>query len=114
MTISTPNSSAYPLTTPLGPVQRGVQILLCDQTCPAGQVMKQPDQCGGAPLREGITIAFRADAGLAVAGFAVALAFVRGPRASPAHAAAPAAHHRAQAGPRRGRPARDRRDIVTM
>ena len=76
--------------------------------------MKQPDQCGGAPLREGITIAFRADAGLAVAGFAVALAFVRGPRASPAHAAAPAAHHRAQAGPRRGRPARDRRGIVTM
>ncbi len=56
---------------------------------------------------------------LMVAGFAVALGFVRGPRASPPHAAAPAAHHRAQAAPRRGRPGPGaagpaQRDIVTM
>ena len=56
-----------------------------------------------ATLSQGITIAFRADAALALGGFAVALGFVRGPRASPAHAAVPAAHHRVQAGPRRAR-----------
>jgi EmrB/QacA subfamily drug resistance transporter len=52
---------------------------------------------GAATLRHGITVAFRADAGLAVAGFVVALAFVRGPRASAAHAAVPAGHHRVRA-----------------
>ena len=57
-------------------------------------------------LRHGITIAFRVDAALALAGFAVAAGFVRGARTSPAHAAAPAAHHRVQAGPRGGRGAR--------
>ena len=41
-------------------------------------------------LRHGITIAFRVDAALALAGFAVAAGFVRGARTSPAHAAAPA------------------------
>jgi len=50
-----------------------------------------------ATLRHGITVAFRVDAALAVAGFVVALAFVRGPRASAAHAAATAAHHRVRA-----------------
>lgn len=50
-----------------------------------------------ATLRHGITVAFRIDATLAVAGFVVALAFVRGPRSSTAHAAAPAAHHRVRA-----------------
>ena len=50
-----------------------------------------------ATLRHGITLAFRIDAGLAVAGFVVALAFVRGPRSSAAHAAAPVAHHRVRA-----------------
>lgn len=50
-----------------------------------------------ATLRHGITVAFRIDAALAVAGFVVALAFVRGPRSSAAHAAAPAAHHRVRA-----------------
>ena len=50
-----------------------------------------------ATLRHGITVAFRVDAALAVAGFVVALAFVRGPRASAAHAAAPVAHHRVRA-----------------
>ena len=50
-----------------------------------------------ATLRHGITAAFRVDAALAVAGFVVAVAFVRGPRASAAHAAAPAGHHRARA-----------------
>lgn len=50
-----------------------------------------------ATLRHGITIAFRVDAALALAGFAVALGFVRGPRTSPAHAAVPAAHHRVRA-----------------
>jgi hypothetical protein len=50
-----------------------------------------------ATLSHGITIAFRVDAGLGLAGFAVALGFVRGPRTSPAHAAAPAAHHRVRA-----------------
>jgi EmrB/QacA subfamily drug resistance transporter len=50
-----------------------------------------------ATLRHGITVAFRIDAALAVAGFVVALAFVRGPRSSAAHAAAPVAHHRVRA-----------------
>lgn len=69
-------------------------------------------------LRHGITIAFRVDAGLALAGFAVAARFVRGARTSPAHAAAPVAHHRVQAGPRGrppgGRGGPDQREIVTM
>ena len=52
---------------------------------------------GAATLRHGITIAFRADAVLALAGFAVALGFVRGPRASPPHAAVAPAHHRVRA-----------------
>ena len=46
---------------------------------------------GAASLRQGIMIAFRADAVLALAGFAVAAGYVRGPRASAAHAAVPAA-----------------------
>ena len=50
-----------------------------------------------ATLRHGITVAFRVDAALAVGGFVVALAYVRGPRASAAHAAAPVAHHRVRA-----------------
>ena len=65
-------------------------------------------------LRHGITIAFRVDAGLALAGFAVAAGFVGGPRMSPGHAAVPAAHHRVQAGPRRRRPGPDGHEIVTM
>ena len=52
---------------------------------------------GAATLRHGITIAFRADAVLALAGFAVALGFVRGSRASPPHAAVAPAHHRVRA-----------------
>jgi hypothetical protein len=50
-----------------------------------------------ATLRHGITVAFRVDAALAVGGFMVALAYVRGPRSSAAHAAAPVAHHRVRA-----------------
>lgn len=50
-----------------------------------------------ATLRHGITVAFRVDAALAVGGFVVALAYVRGPRTSAAHAAAPLAHHRVRA-----------------
>jgi len=50
-----------------------------------------------ATLRHGITVAFRVDAALAVGGLVVALAYVRGPRTSAAHAAAPLAHHRVRA-----------------
>ena len=50
-----------------------------------------------ATLRHGITVAFRVDAALAVIGFVVALAFVRGPRGPAGHADAPPAHHRVRA-----------------
>jgi MFS family permease len=50
-----------------------------------------------ATLSAGISVAFRVDAVLAVAGFAVSAVFVRGPHRSPAHRAGPAAHHRVRA-----------------
>ena len=50
-----------------------------------------------ATLAGGITLAFRVDAVLALAGFAVAVRFVRGTRRSPAHQAAAAHHHRVAA-----------------
>jgi hypothetical protein len=50
-----------------------------------------------ANLSAGISIAFRIDAALAVAGFIVSAAFVRGPHRSPAHRAVPATHHRVRA-----------------
>lgn len=48
-------------------------------------------------LSTGISIAFRVDAALAVVGFVVSAAFVRGPRRSPAHRATAATHHRVRA-----------------
>lgn len=48
-------------------------------------------------LADGIRAAFRVDAALAVAGVAVCLAFVHGPRRSAGHAALPPAHHRVRA-----------------
>lgn len=50
-----------------------------------------------ATLSAGISVAFRVDAVLAVAGFAVSAIFVRGPHRSPAHRAAAATHHRVRA-----------------
>jgi EmrB/QacA subfamily drug resistance transporter len=47
-----------------------------------------------ATLADGIKVAFRVDAALAVIGLGVCLAFVHGPRRSAAHAASPPAHHR--------------------
>jgi len=51
----------------------------------------------GATLADGIKVAFRLDAVLAVIGLGVCLAFVHGPKRSPAHAASPMAHHRVRA-----------------
>ena len=51
----------------------------------------------GATLADGIKVAFRLDAVLAVIGLGVCLAFVHGPKRSPAHAASPIAHHRVRA-----------------
>jgi len=51
----------------------------------------------GATLADGIKVAFRVDAVLAVIGLGVCLAFVHGPKRSPAHAASPMAHHRVRA-----------------
>ena len=50
-----------------------------------------------ATLADGITVAFRVDAALAVIGLGVCLAFVHGPRRSAAHATSPLAHHRVRA-----------------
>jgi MFS family permease len=47
-----------------------------------------------ATLSDGIRLAFRVDAVLAAAGFAVCATFVRGPRRSPEHRAAAPGHHR--------------------
>jgi MFS family permease len=52
----------------------------------------------GATLSAGISVAFRVDAVLAVAGFIVSAVFVRGPRRSPAHHGTPT-HHRVRALP---------------
>ena len=51
----------------------------------------------GATLADGIKVAFRVDAALAVIGLGVCLAFVHGPKRSPTHAASPMAHHRVRA-----------------
>ena len=51
----------------------------------------------GATLADGIKVAFRVDAALAVIGLGVCLAFVHGPKRSAAHAASPMAHHRVRA-----------------
>jgi Na+/melibiose symporter-like transporter len=51
----------------------------------------------GATLAGGIKVAFRVDAALAVIGLGICLAFVHGPKRSPAHAASPMAHHRVRA-----------------
>lgn len=61
-----------------------------------------------ATLTAGISVAFRVDAALAVAGFAVSAIFVRGPRRSPAHRATAATHHRVRALTRPGGYAPDR------
>jgi MFS family permease len=50
-----------------------------------------------ATLSEGVAIAFRVDAVLAVAGCAVSATFVRDARRSPAHRAVAPAHHRVRA-----------------
>jgi MFS family permease len=50
-----------------------------------------------ASLADGIKVAFRVDGALAVAGTAVSLWFVHGPRRSAAHADAARAHHRVRA-----------------
>jgi len=47
-----------------------------------------------ARLTEGISVAFRVDGALAIAGTVVSLLFVHGPRSSPAHASSGHAHHR--------------------
>jgi MFS family permease len=52
-----------------------------------------------ASLADGIKVAFRVDAVLAVIGLGVCLAFVHGPKRSAAHAASPLAHHRVRALP---------------
>jgi EmrB/QacA subfamily drug resistance transporter len=52
---------------------------------------------GTATLAAGITVAFRVDAALGLAGLVTAACFVRGPRRSAAHAAAGVAHHRMHA-----------------
>jgi EmrB/QacA subfamily drug resistance transporter len=55
-----------------------------------------------ATLTDGIKVAFRVDAVLAVIGLGVCLAFVHGPKRSAAHAASPLAHHRVRALPSDG------------
>jgi MFS family permease len=50
-----------------------------------------------ATLTDGIKVAFRMDAALAVIGLGVCLWFVHGPKRSDAHAASPPAHHRVRA-----------------
>jgi hypothetical protein len=50
-----------------------------------------------ATLADGIRVAFRLDAALAVIGLGVCIAFVHGPKRSPVHAASPPAHHRVHA-----------------
>jgi MFS family permease len=50
-----------------------------------------------AALADGITVAFRVDAVLAVIGFGVCLVFVHGPKRSTAHRASPLVHHRVRA-----------------
>jgi MFS family permease len=50
-----------------------------------------------ASLPEGIKIAFRVDAALAVIGLSVCLGFVHGPKRSAPHGASPLAHHRVRA-----------------
>jgi EmrB/QacA subfamily drug resistance transporter len=49
-----------------------------------------------ANLTDGIRVAFRVDAALAVVGLCICLAFVHGPKRSAAHAASPLTHHRAR------------------
>src|SRR5215472_10595779 len=50
-----------------------------------------------ATLTDGIKVAFRLDAALAVIGLGVCLWFVHGPKRSAAHMASPPAHHRVRA-----------------
>ena len=78
-----------------GPVQPGRRLHVPDRRGSDG--LNTAIVLSAATLRHGIMVAFRVNPALAVGGFVVALAYVRGPRTSAAHAAAPVAHHRVRA-----------------